>query len=388
MEAVLRAKTQSPTQHIKAERNYGIDLLRILSMLYVLVLHVLGNGGVLGAATEGTAQYMASWFLEIWTYGAVDIFALISGYVSYTEYEKKTDFSNYIVLWLQAVLYGVAATLVFNCIHPEWVTKNDLFQMFFPISNGLYWYLSAYTGLFFMMPILNAGLRKCSKRTMKRMVFVIFAAFSVWASLIDRFELKGGYSFAWIVLLYILGAAIKKCNIGANIKAWQAFLGIVLCCLIGWGWKIYGVEAEWKIWSIHITKNLFVSYISPTTLLASVFYVIGFSKLKIPPKAQKGVSFCAAGAFAAYLLNCQRCIWEHELPHKFAYLADKNVGVLLLCVIAVSLAFLIGSILIDQIRIWGFKLLRVKQLVRRFVTFAENLLFGADDQSYGDENDN
>lgn len=387
MEAVLRAEKPRSERHIKAERNYGIDLLRVLSMFYVLVLHVLGNGGVLGAAAEGTAQYMVSWFLEIWAYGAVDIFALISGYVSYTEYEKKTDYSNYIVLWLQVVVYGVIVSLVFRCFHPEWVTKNDLFQMFFPLSNGLYWYFSAYTGLFFMMPFLNAGLRKCSKRTMQKTVFAILAVFSVWASLIDRFHLAGGYSFAWLVLLYILGAAIKKYNIGAKVKPWQAFLVIVLCCLIGWCWKIYGVETEWKIWSIHITKGLFVSYISPTTLLASVFYVIGFSKLKIPPKAQKGVRFCAAGAFAAYLLNCQRCIWEHGFSQRFAYLADKNIGVLLLCVIAAALVFFIGSILIDQIRIWLFKLLRVKQLSHRFVTFAENILFGTDDQSYGDEND-
>lgn len=30
---------------LKSERNYGIDLLRIISMLYVVVLHSLGQGG-------------------------------------------------------------------------------------------------------------------------------------------------------------------------------------------------------------------------------------------------------------------------------------------------------------------------------------------------------
>lgn len=29
------------------ERNYGIDLLRVISMIGVMALHVLGHGGVL-----------------------------------------------------------------------------------------------------------------------------------------------------------------------------------------------------------------------------------------------------------------------------------------------------------------------------------------------------
>ena len=34
----------------KPERNYGIDLLRVLSMVYIVMLHTLGNGGILSAA--------------------------------------------------------------------------------------------------------------------------------------------------------------------------------------------------------------------------------------------------------------------------------------------------------------------------------------------------
>ena len=72
----------------ESSRNHGVDLLRLLAMFYVLVLHVLGQGGVLEAAAEGTALHRFAWFLETWAYCAVDVFALISGYVSYTERER------------------------------------------------------------------------------------------------------------------------------------------------------------------------------------------------------------------------------------------------------------------------------------------------------------
>ena len=155
------------------ERNYGIDLLRILAMLYVVILHAVGPGGIIEAAAESSVHYKVAWVLEVWSFCAVDIFALISGYVSYAEHEKRNKWTGYGLLWLQVVAYGVAVTLVFNMFHPELVTKRDLFRMFFPVTNGLYWYLTAYTGLVVIMPLLDAGLRKCSVQTLKKHCFSV-----------------------------------------------------------------------------------------------------------------------------------------------------------------------------------------------------------------------
>ena len=51
-------------------RNYGIDLLRLVAMFMVVILHVLGQGGVL-SATTGDKHHIA-WFLETAAYCAVD----------------------------------------------------------------------------------------------------------------------------------------------------------------------------------------------------------------------------------------------------------------------------------------------------------------------------
>ena len=65
------------------KRNYGIDALRILSMFMVVVLHVLGQGGMLSGSEPGSLKYWTLWFLEIACFCATDCFALISGYVMY-----------------------------------------------------------------------------------------------------------------------------------------------------------------------------------------------------------------------------------------------------------------------------------------------------------------
>ena len=78
---------------MKNERNYGIDLLRIVLMYMVCILHTLGCGGVLAACTEGTTPHKVFWLLEILSYCAVDAFALISGYTA-TDKMRKFEESS------------------------------------------------------------------------------------------------------------------------------------------------------------------------------------------------------------------------------------------------------------------------------------------------------
>ena len=93
----------APAATAVSGRNYGVDLLRIVAMFYVIVLHVLGRGGALAASDSGSSQYAVSWLMETWAYCAVDCFALISGFAAYSEKERPTRYANYIMLWLQVV---------------------------------------------------------------------------------------------------------------------------------------------------------------------------------------------------------------------------------------------------------------------------------------------
>lgn len=61
------------------KRNYGIDLLRLVSMFLIVVLHSLSRGALVGVAPFNI-HYEAGFLIEALTYCAVNCFALISGY--------------------------------------------------------------------------------------------------------------------------------------------------------------------------------------------------------------------------------------------------------------------------------------------------------------------
>lgn len=340
-------------------RNYGIDLMRIISMFYVIVLHVLGQGGVLNATQAGTHPYDVSWFLEIWAYCAVDIFGLISGYVGFHQNDRPVKYSNYISLWLEVAAYGLVVTFAYWLRHPELVTKADFLQMCLPVSNQLYWYFTAYTGLFLIMPVLNHGIQKMSERTLRKMLVVLIAAFSCYSTLRDVFSMGTGYTFIWLVILYLIGAIMKKCNIGKKIRPLKAFILIVLLMLFTWIWKLKGLT--WQGTTFTITPDLFVSYVSPTVLLTAMLYLIGASKLNISDRLAKIIEFGGSSAFAAYLLNNQKSVWNYGMNQRFVYMAGLHSYVIPLHVFGFAAGFVIASILIDKVRMLVFRLLHIRQ---------------------------
>ena len=76
------------SENIHRERNYGLDLFRFISMLMIVGLHVIGNGGILDNAQPLTIRGEAVWLLEIACYCSVNCFALASGYVGVKRYKS------------------------------------------------------------------------------------------------------------------------------------------------------------------------------------------------------------------------------------------------------------------------------------------------------------
>lgn len=72
-------------------RYIGIECCRIIAMLMICNLHVLGMGGVLDKVeNQKDIYYFLANILEAFSYPAVNIFILISGYVGlYSQFSYK-----------------------------------------------------------------------------------------------------------------------------------------------------------------------------------------------------------------------------------------------------------------------------------------------------------
>lgn len=95
------------------ERNYGIDLLRIVLMFMVCILHVIWRGGILTSFKTETVEDKVYFLWYTICLYAVNGFAIISGYMATN---KKQRYSKIIEMWFQVFFYSFILTIILTII--------------------------------------------------------------------------------------------------------------------------------------------------------------------------------------------------------------------------------------------------------------------------------
>ncbi len=339
-------------------RNYGIDLLKGLSMLFVVVLHTMGHGGILGAATPKTGMYIAAWGLEIWCFCAVDVFAFTSGYVGIRGDNTRVNYSRYFQLWLEVLFYTVGSLLLIVTIFSHSIHRTDLINAVMPVTHKGYWYFTAYTGVILLSPAVKAFVNSTTRVSAKKWILFVFGVLVITNGHADIWRFSGGYSLIWILLLYTTGALMKKSGLGE--KASKTCLVISIIAL-------WAITLVLKIFEQHITIRLFqVSYTSPSIVCIAIMYVLLFRKLELSEKTCRIIALLAPSFFAVYLINDNYLIRNKLLTRRFAFLADQRVIVMIVAVIGFAVAFMLMALLIDAIRRKLFELLQMNKRTKCF----------------------
>ena len=352
-------------------RNYGLDLLRMVSMFMVIILHMMGNGGILAAAAPGSALYWAAWGLETAAYCAVNCYALISGYVGVDTEHKGGSIVN---LWLQVAFYTLSITTAFALLIPGSVTADNVLRAFLPVTFRQYWYFTSYFCLFFFLPALNHLLHTLTHRQLKLLLTGAIALFSLLPTLrgYDLFQTNSGYSVIWLGALYLLGGYLKQYR---PLVHWSAIRGIVVygvCVVVSWGWKLFAERFFGS--ALAETSGRLINYTSPTILLASVALVTAFAALRLPGGVRRLISVCAPLAFSVYLIHAQPLVWTHFIQGKFVLLTDLSLPGFVVGTLLLALGIYCICSVLDLVRYFLFRLLRIRKLSDLCARLMEDLL--------------
>jgi len=330
-------------------RNYGMDALKLFSIYLAIVAHILGGKGPLANARG--AGFAMCWLLEAASVYVLNCMGITSGYVSYSDKEKPYRYSKYASRWLQVVFYSLGITLLVKLFFPAEISTIDLIKSALPVSTNHYWYFTAYTGLFFIVPWLNKLIRNCSEKEMNILMVIIFLVFSCYVTLTYVFEpvfhLGDGYSFPWLVILYLVGAWMKKCNVAEKVKVSHAAICFVLSILVNWAGQVF------------FHSKVLYNHVAPTMLLAAVSISILFIKIPFGPRGKKIVAWTAPASFGVYLAhlnqNAYRVVWSDN----FAWIAHSPVLLIPVYVFGFALAIFTVCLLVEKVRIWLFGILKI-----------------------------
>ena len=346
------------------KRNYGIDLLRIVSMLFVAALHIIGIGGIISGSALMSGQFLTAQFLRIAMLCAVNCYALISGYVGFSRRPKLSGLAS---LWVKAVLYCLLITAWFSRSHA--FGYRTWLNVLLPVTTGQYWYLTAYTGLFVLIPLLNFVLRNMPKKELTLTLCGILLLFCVLpiSPLTDAFYLHDGYSVLWLAVMYLLGGYLGKYNLLSRISPglWLAvFFGAVV---LAW---VPRMAVLW--WKPHYWYdaygNILIEYNSPSILLAAVAMLAVFSRLRLSEWSETCIARLSPCSFGVYLLHAHPLVFRYVLEGRFAHLGTGSIPEMLAAVFGWSLVICAIGMASDRLLTQTMKLTRFDKLLKKLDT--------------------
>lgn len=349
------------------KRQYGIDLLRIYSMFMILILHVLLQGGVLGNITPLSNQFKAAWLLEALSICAVNCYALISGYVSVNTTKLKVH--KIAALWLQVAFYTVLITVVFVACGYGELTDDVVRKSIFPVYTYHYWYFSCYFILFFFIPYLNKMLNALNEKELKTLFFIIVFLISLLTTVFrtDAFKLSKGYSFVWLMMLYLLGGLTKKLH-KYKLKVFPLLLGYFASGTIAFLFYYFVTKSGTK----EVSPKLFMEYTSITILMCAYFLFLAAINMDIKFKpAIELIKFLSPLSFSVYIIHTNEWIWKFFMKDRFAEYAQLRTIKLVIAVISAAAALYLICSAIDLIRYHLFRILKVSSLLEKL----ENKIF-------------
>lgn len=184
----------------KYEKNMGIELLRICSMYMIVIMHVAGAN-----LSSSNLWYIA---LHPICNCAVNVFALISGYV---QYKRKCKLKNVFTLYGVVWFYSVVLTFSIWFYKRKYVVLSDLVYSLFPLFSARYWYYTAYVGMNLFTKYLDGFINRTSKAEDKKVICKIIVVSMVMPFLKDYgIGMKEGFSMCWLLCLYMIGMYLAK----------------------------------------------------------------------------------------------------------------------------------------------------------------------------------
>ena len=341
------------------KRNYGIDMLKICSMIMILILHILSKTNLLTNVSPFSLNYCFVWILEITCFCSVNCYAMISGY---NMWNKNNNISKAINLWFQVMFYSLTILFIALIFFNDKIQTIDIINSIFPITRNQYWYITSYIGMYIFIPAMNIIIDKLNKRRLETMFIFIFIIIILFPNLLrgDPYNLNSGYSVAWLSIMYLLGAYFSKYKILQKIKIKTYILTFIIMILLTFTSKICIYFLTKQFLGAPKSENIFISYLSPTIIINSICMLSIFSRLKIRKLNLELIKKLSVSTLGVYLIHVNPILLK-IINYTFPYYNTKCHLMLLFIFISTITIYSICS-MFDIIRIYIFKKVHINTL--------------------------
>ncbi len=264
----------------KNERNYSLDLLRIIAMLMIVILHFLSKSGTLDYTQVFSVNNNIAWILESCCIVAVNCYVLISGYFSVN---SKLKIRRIINIWGKVIFYSMTIGLILLISGNADIGIKNLLYTFLPTISKGYWFISVYIVMSILSPFYNLLISTLKKNQYRILLFIMIIIFCIIPSFLPTkfmVDISGGTGIVWFTTLYFIAGYIRL-HISSDRNIRKPLLKYFAFSLLIYFLRTASVYVLLKYNKELIIATKWFSYNSIFVLLASLYLFLYFKNLKL-----------------------------------------------------------------------------------------------------------
>ena len=326
----------------KKQRQSNLELLRIVSMVFVMVAHV-NMYALPYPSAQDIAVSPVLGFSRFLVHSLVAVcdnaFILISGWFGIRPKARRfTEFLFQIVFISLVLVFPFGNFKGWGPGH--WVMTLGGFQ---------YWYIKAYIVLYVFVPVLNAFKESASRKQYAGMLAAFYAVQTLYGWFLgDGAGFSRGFSPLSLIGLYLLGGYIRQYVPWQKWKTGTYTLGYLAGAVLSTLFAFIPAKAGLNWYNIVYANS------SPIVLFTSVCFFLAFATLKM--KSVPWINTMAGSALAIYLVHYHECLLHpYFMDPARKWFLEESLGVFLLRTGAMLAGYVVFSFLLDRVRILAWK---------------------------------
>jgi surface polysaccharide O-acyltransferase-like enzyme len=366
----------------KNQRNSNLELLRILSMLFIVSCHFTAGGFEDYNLVISNLNNYIIYFLDLFGKVGVDVFILISAYFMIN---SKFTLKKLLVLGGEVYFYSLILFLITVLLVPTVsISITSVLKTVLPISHG-YWFINCYIVLMLFSPFLNKFIKELSKNTLLKLLLLLIIIWSIYPTFTGASLMYGdsfGYGYmAWFIVLYFIGAFIR---LHLDIKQLNSkklfailiasiallYLGSVIIGQLGILFNIGSLTNGET--TVRIAYQFFTRENRFFVLVMSIALVLIFLKRK--EFSNKYINYIAGSVFGVYLIHnntfVHEYLWKSLIPVSSYYYSPNFWIVAIISIVAVYLVCT------------GIDIIRRETVEKLWIKFVDNKLIGIINRCY------
>lgn len=324
------------------EREPGVDLFRLLGLLFVNGLHAFLYNGFYYEPQVGISIWAADIFRWLF-FGCNGMFMLLTGYLKTVKPWNRKYYKG-----LLTVLIGYMLTCVISYpIRYFLLGEKDGFMVwlerFYTFSNYS-WYVEMYIGLILLSPVLNLALDSMQTPRQIWLLTGSVVLVTTLPTITPLNLLPDWWTELYPLGYYMIGAAIRRTKL--KIPAVAGLLGAALCAA-GMGLASL-LTTNGEKFSTGFAQGGYGGFW--TTLMVTCLF-IGIYRFRAGKRTGKLLSFCAAGVFEGYILSRLLDVWIYKTV-KFWHSPENYILIFLCITVPVFLVSMLAGKLVHSVCAW------------------------------------